>query len=65
MASLTHLNAVLAEVLTTGTAPSEQELFDLLLTHRPSLVRVLDVGGQSEAERKELQGGTSSPFSFH
>ncbi|VDB86731.1 unnamed protein product [Peniophora sp. CBMAI 1063] len=57
MASLTRLNAVLADVLNTGSAADEQELFDLLLTHRPSLVKVLDVGGQSEAERKELQGG--------
>ena len=57
MASLTHLNALLSGIVNTGVTSDDQEVFDLLLTHRPNLLRILDVGPQSDGERRELQSG--------
>ncbi|KAI0317152.1 nucleoporin Nup186/Nup192/Nup205 [Amylostereum chailletii] len=57
MAPVSHLRSLLQGVLNTGVASDEQELFDLLLVHRPSLTALFDVGPPSEAERKELQSG--------
>ncbi|KAI0042606.1 hypothetical protein FA95DRAFT_1610066 [Auriscalpium vulgare] len=57
MQPLSQLRAVLLGVTVPGNVVDEQELFDLLISYRSSLVNVYDVKPPSEAERREVQGG--------
>lgn len=36
---------------------TEQELFDELIIQKPRLVNLLDVGGRSQQEQREIESG--------
>ncbi|KAI0033042.1 nucleoporin Nup186/Nup192/Nup205 [Vararia minispora EC-137] len=57
MAPLSHLRSLLLQVASAGFVNDDQELFDILTTHRATLAKVLDFGPPNEVERKGLQGG--------
>ncbi len=57
MESLTRLHSALLGTLEAQNPVDEQELFDLLVLHRRSLVNVFDTKPSSEDERKELRSG--------
>ncbi|KAI0297000.1 nucleoporin Nup186/Nup192/Nup205 [Multifurca ochricompacta] len=59
MQSLTRLRSVLLATLEPQSSIDEQELFDLLISHRRDLVNLFDMGSPSEQEKKELQTGAS------
>ena len=58
MESLPRLRSILLTALDPQNNIDEQELFDLLVLHRRSLINLFDVNPPSEDERRELQSGT-------
>ncbi|KAF8272691.1 nucleoporin Nup186/Nup192/Nup205 [Lactarius quietus] len=57
MESLPRLRSILLTALEPQNNIDEQELFDLLVLHRRTLIDLFDINPPSEHERRELQSG--------
>ncbi|KAJ7041203.1 nucleoporin Nup186/Nup192/Nup205 [Mycena alexandri] len=58
MESIGRLRLVLLNAIAgRGAGHAEQELFDELMVHKPSLLNLFDVGARSQQEQRELESG--------
>ncbi|KAJ7778502.1 nucleoporin Nup186/Nup192/Nup205 [Mycena metata] len=58
MESIGRLRLVLLNAIAgRGGGHTEQELFDELMIHKPSLLNLFDVGARSQQEQRELESG--------
>lgn len=64
MESIGRLRLVLLNAIAgRGAGHTEQELFDELMIHKPSLLNLFDVGARSQQEQRELESGLASGLS--
>lgn len=58
MGSISALREMLASVMSGRESHhTEQELFDELIVQKPRLLTLLDVGGRSQQEQREIESG--------
>lgn len=62
MTSLADLKTTLYSALSSGgDVAAEQELYEDLMAHKPTLVNVFNVGPRNPQEQKEIESGEPSP----
>ncbi|CDO70405.1 hypothetical protein BN946_scf184999.g46 [Trametes cinnabarina] len=58
MASVSRLRAILQSAFSSRGLPNgEQEFFEVLISHKPQLVNLYDVGPRNPQEQRELESG--------